>query len=65
MAFTQDELDALNTSIARGAREVEYDGQRVRYNSLDEMLRLRSIMERDLATRKETRRVFSTSNGMR
>ncbi len=48
MAFTQAQLDALESAIAQGALEVQYSDKRVRYRSLDEMLRLRDAMRRDL-----------------
>lgn len=52
MAFTQTQLDALETALALGALEVEYDDpggrKRVRYRTLDQMRSLRREMRREL-----------------
>jgi hypothetical protein len=48
MAFTQTQLDAIENGIAAGTTEVSYDGKRVSYRSLDEMLRIRAIIRRAL-----------------
>ena len=64
-AYTQSDLDALRSSIARGVRVVEYNGERVEYRSLKEMQSLASQMERELSGQASTRSVFGTSNGMR
>lgn len=49
MAFTQTQLDALDTAIAQGTRTVSFDGKTVTYHSIDEMLRLRSMMAGEIA----------------
>lgn len=48
MAFTQAQLEALEQSIARGVRRVQYADEAVEYRSLDEMIRLRNTMRRQL-----------------
>lgn len=48
MAFTQSQLDAIEAGIAAGTTRVSYDGKSVEYRSLDEMLRIRSIIRRAL-----------------
>lgn len=45
MAFTQTQLDALETAIAAGTLEVTTGDKKVRYHSLDEMIRLRDIIK--------------------
>jgi hypothetical protein len=46
MAWTQTDIDALETAIKAGVRTVSYsDGRSVTYYSLDEMLRLRDAMK--------------------
>jgi hypothetical protein len=42
--FTAERLLALEEAIASGARSVSYEGKSVTYGSLDEMLRVRSII---------------------
>lgn len=65
MAYTQTQLDALKDAAAKGVLEVEYDNQRVKYRSLTEMLRMISIIERELSGQAVHRTVYGTSNGMR
>jgi hypothetical protein len=48
MAFTQAQLDALESSIATGSMSCEFDGKRVQYRSLDEMMRIRETIRRAL-----------------
>lgn len=49
MAFTQNDLDAVERAIARGVRRVTYsDGQSAEFHSLDEMLRLRDQIKTEL-----------------
>lgn len=48
MAFTQSDLDALEIAIATGATSFSYEGKTVSYRSLDEMLRVRGIMQQAL-----------------
>lgn len=44
MAYTQQQLDALEAAIAEGALSVKYGDKAVTYRSLDEMLRIRAAM---------------------
>lgn len=48
MAFTQIQLDAIEGAIAAGSTSVSYEGKSVTYRSLDEMLRIRSIIRNAL-----------------
>jgi len=52
MAFTQADIDAakaaINTVITRGSVEVEINGRRVKYLSLESLLAAISAMEQDL-----------------
>lgn len=45
MAFTQADIDELKKAIKTGALEVQYTDRRVKYRSLDEMMRLLRTME--------------------
>jgi len=54
MAFTQTQLDALETAIAAGTLEVTTGDKKVRYHSLDEMIRLREIIRNQLAVDAQT-----------
>lgn len=55
MAWTLDQLQALESAISQGAMRVKYADHEVQYRSLDEMLRLRDMMRRDLGL-SDTRR---------
>ena len=62
MAFTSDDLAALDTAIKSGARRVAYRDRTVDYHSLDEMLKLRAVMQAEIVTDERTtygtRRVY-------
>lgn len=47
-SYTQAQLDALNSAIAQGVKEVRYDDKLIVYRDLAEMLRLRSVMRQEL-----------------
>lgn len=48
MAWTETDLQALERAISEGAKVVQYQDRRVEYQSLSDMLRLRSIMRAEL-----------------
>ena len=51
----------MNEAIATGARSVSYQGQKVEYRELSEMMRIRDEMERQLgatSTKRRSRAVF-------
>lgn len=50
MAYTQDQLKALEAAIAEGALVVKYGDKSVEYRSLDDMLRIRDLMRADLGS---------------
>lgn len=41
MALTQADLDALDRAIASSTLEVQLDGRRVKYRSMDELIKAR------------------------
>lgn len=51
MAFTQQNLDVLDAAIATGTLTVEYNGKRVTYRSIDELIRARNLIKSDLENR--------------
>jgi hypothetical protein len=53
MAFTLAMLDTIETAIASGTLSCSYEGKSVTYRSLDEMLRVRSIMRTSLGLSKK------------
>jgi len=65
MAYTTDDLTALQTAIATGARRVTYNGQTVEYRDLDEMRQIERDMMAAIGQTKTSRRsrvVFDRGN---
>ncbi len=46
--FTVEQYEALNKSIAQGTLSVRYGDKTVTYRSLDEMLRIRNLIGKEL-----------------
>lgn len=67
MGWTTADLDALNKSIASGTTSVRYADRTVQYRSLEEMLKIRMLMQDELqlpnAVKGEIRRI-SYSKGI-
>lgn len=53
--FTQAQLNALNAMIASGVLRSEYDGQRIEYRTMDELIRARDVVKAGLASSASTR----------
>jgi hypothetical protein len=54
MAFSQDQLNALESAIAQGALSVRFADRTVTYHSLGEMLKLRDTMRAELGVSTPT-----------
>jgi len=52
MAFTIEQYNALTAAIAQGATRVKYADKEIQYNSMDELIRLKALMEKDLGLTK-------------
>lgn len=50
--FTQEQLEALNKSIAEGTLTVKYNDKVITYRSFDEMQKIRDMIKRDLNNQK-------------
>jgi hypothetical protein len=61
MAFTQPQLDVLEGAIATGSLSCEFDGKRVTYRSLDEMMRIRETIRGALGLTSPAARFSLTS----
>lgn len=48
MAFSQEQLSAIEAGIAAGTTSISYEGRSVTYRSLDEMLRIRALIRQSL-----------------
>lgn len=66
MAWTTEQLAAVEEAIASGATRVKYADREVSYASLDDLLRLRDRMRRalGLADASQSRRYGSFSKGL-
>lgn len=67
MAYTVDQLTALDSAIAQGTRSVKYGDKWVEYRSLDEMLRIRDAMREELglnANKRSNRKFASFNKGL-
>ncbi|MBY4866773.1 hypothetical protein K6W76_09660 [Burkholderia anthina] len=51
MAFTQQNLDAIEKAIASGTLTVEYNGKRITYQSTADLMRVRNMIKLDLENR--------------
>lgn len=61
MAYTQAQLTALESAIAQGASECEFDGKKVKFRSLADMLALKHQMKIELGTGARTKRLRMTA----
>lgn len=53
--FSQAQLDALNGMIASGVLKSEYDGQKIEYRTMVELIRARDLVRNGIATSAATR----------
>lgn len=65
MAFTQTQLDALESAIASGITVYVHEGKRVEYASISEMLKVREIMRADLGLTASDAPRYSTATHYR
>jgi len=54
VAYTQAQLDALEAAIAEGALVVKYQDKSVEYRSLNDMLKIRGLMQADLSVNPQS-----------
>ena len=64
--FTREDLSTLNRAIAQGVLSVKYQDKIVTYRSLDEMIRVRNLMAKELGlvNTEKSRILASTSKGL-
>lgn len=60
MAWTQSDLDALESAIKGGVKRVQYGDRAVEYHSMREMLDLRDTMKNAVAASTSNARVGCT-----
>ena len=61
MAWTQSDLDAIEAALVNGTTKVKYETKEVTYRSIDELIRVRDLIKKDLgATNASSGRVYSS-----
>lgn len=65
MPWTQADIDTLKAAILarNGARSITFSDQSVTFDSIDDMLKLLSVMQGEVGTRSRTR-YAATSKGL-
>ena len=63
MAFTQADLDAVRSAIARGERSVQFADRSVTYRSMDELLRAEERISNALTTERSKQTFGVASKG--
>ncbi len=64
-SYTQEDLDAIEDAIAKGARRVKYTDKEIEYRSLKEMMEIRDFIKRCLSgSTSGARRVAAFSKGL-
>lgn len=48
MAYSQQDIDALQKAIAQGVRKVKYQDRETEFRSLDEMLQTLNMMQKSV-----------------
>jgi hypothetical protein len=57
--FTTTQLEAIEAAIASGELTVEFDGKRVTYRSMEELLAARDLMRSELGADSTPRRSYA------
>lgn len=67
MAYSQTDLANIQKAISKGARSVQIDGERVDFQTLDDMLRIERKIKAALGEAKPRRRMIypKTTTGFR
>lgn len=64
-AFTEENLVALEQAIVEGVKVVEYSDKKVEYRSIDEMMKIRNLMRKELCTGKSSKTKTGLFGGRR
>lgn len=60
MAWSQTDLDKLETAIAAGVRRVKYSDKEVEYQSVDDMIKVRELIRQELTTSPRPQRIYAS-----
>jgi len=58
-AWDLKDLAVLEKAISQGVQKVKYTDKEIEYRSLNEMLRLRDVMKRDLGLTSKSNRLYA------
>lgn len=58
MAYTQTDLDRINKALASGTLTIRTGNDSVTYQSIDDMLRVKRMIESELAQSSTTKRMY-------
>lgn len=58
MAYSQTDLDAINSAIASGALSVAFRDRTVTYRSIDDLLKAKRTIEAEIAGTASTPRMY-------
>lgn len=58
MAFTQEQLDAIEIAIASGTLIVAYSDKRVQYRSMTELIMVRDMIRKELGLAPASKRLY-------
>jgi len=61
MAYTKEQLEALEDAISQGVTSVSYNGKTITYRSLSEMIKIRDNMRSELGVSAKKPRSYRTS----
>ena len=64
MAFTQTQLDAIETAIATGELRVSFEGKTIEYRSMTDLMAARDLIRASLSKRQRQTRVYSPGKGV-
>ena len=57
--YTLKDVERLRAAIGKGVQEVQYQDKKVKYNSIDDMLKALRMMEQELGLKKRSSRVLA------
>lgn len=64
MAYSETDLQAIEKAIARGVTKVKYADKEVTYSSLDELIRIRDLIKRELGLTKVATKATRYKKGL-
>ncbi len=63
MAFTLNQMTALEAAIGNGRLEVQYDGKRVKYQTMDDLIKAYNLVKNQLTASGQLQELPGTNRG--